>query len=304
MTIDRLSSGSGEDGRRSNVRLKVEFPEGCISARNAAAERETRYSICTCVTDLSQYREMVASFWAAGFVGSGIEFLYVDNTEGNSLDAFAAYNLFLRAARGRYVILCHQDIVLRDDCAKLDRLIAETEEYDRDWGLLGNAGGINFASLSIRLPARWGGAQRIGGPFPTRVWSLDENFIIARASANLALSRDLSGYHLYGADICMVADILGYHSYVIDFHVWHKGNGFQDISFYMLRREIIQKYRRALRTRAVATTCTQVVLSGSRVWSSVGNTSLVRQLIRFILRMYRRVRKVVQSVSASSSRGS
>ena len=55
---------------------------------------------------------MVESFRTAGFTAGDTEFLYVDNSDQNALDAFAAYNLFLRVAKGRYIILCHQDIIL------------------------------------------------------------------------------------------------------------------------------------------------------------------------------------------------
>ncbi len=57
---------------------------------------------------------------------------------------------------------------------------------------------------------------------PIRVGSLDENFIVVKRQANLALSHDMSGFHLYGTDLCIIADILGRTSYVVDFHLCHK----------------------------------------------------------------------------------
>jgi len=267
------------------------FPEGCLEAVTTASRRELQYSICTCVTRPSQYAEMVTSFRSAGFTSEDCEFLYVDNSDGNSLNAFAAYNLFLRIARGRYVILCHQDIVLRDDRSDLDRLIAAAYEFDPAWGLLGNAGGASLGRLSIRITDAWGENTRRGGPFPARVRSLDENFMIARAAANLALSGDLSGFHLYGTDISLVADVLGYHCYVIDFHVWHKGSGVVDASFWDLRAAMIAKYRRAFRARAITTTCTNLVLLPSRIGGQIANTGVAGAVMRHILRAARRGRK-------------
>ena len=88
---------------------------------------------------------------------------------------------------------------------------------------------------------------RKGGPFPVAVVALDENFIIVRAEANLAVSGNLAGFHLYGTEICLIAHILGYRSYVIDFHVWHKSKGHWDSSFLKVGNDMIAKYERALR---------------------------------------------------------
>lgn len=62
-----------------------------------------RYSICTIVTRLNEYAEMLASFRAGGFKDPDCELLYLDNTHGNVFDAYSGK------------ILCHQDIVLLED---------------------------------------------------------------------------------------------------------------------------------------------------------------------------------------------
>ena len=272
------------------------FPEVALEAVATASRRGLTYSICTCVTRPSQYAEMVASFQSAGFGFPDAEFLYVDNSTSNGLDAFAAYNLFLRIARGRYVVLCHQDIVLRDDRTHLDRLIADIELLDPQWAVLGNAGGVSINRLAIRISDRWGENARRGGPFPARVSSLDENFIIVRGEANLALSSDLRGFHLYGTDICLIADLLGYHAYVIDFHVWHKGEGTVDEAFWSLRKALIVKYRRAFRARAIATTCTNLVLTSCRVTGVIANTEGGQRAIMYFLRSINRARKILTLV--------
>ena len=72
-------------------------------------------------------------------------------------------------------------------------------------------------------------------------------------------SRDLHGFHLYGADLCLIADILGYSAYVVDFHLRHKSVGNKGSTFEVVRAELIEKYRRALRYRVIGTPSTIVI---------------------------------------------
>jgi hypothetical protein len=240
---------------------------GLMTARRAdqiRAESEIDYSICTLVTKPAQYQEMVASFEAGGFGAPGCEYLYLDNSRGNEWDAYRGYNLFLNVARGRHIILCHQDVVLLEDGrARLDAIIAELDRLDPAWGLLGNAGGRALGELALRISDPGGGDRR-RGELPARVHSLDENFIVVRRAANLALSSDLAGFHFYGADLCLVGDLLGRSAYVVDFHLRHKGKGTCDAVFYAAHAAIAAKYRRALRPRYIETTCATLFISGSR----------------------------------------
>jgi len=229
---------------------------------NALPGSGIRFSICTLVTDRAEYGEMVASFRKGGFDGADCEYLYLDNSERNAFDAFGGYNLFLTVASGDYLILCHQDILLLEDGrAALERRLAELDALDPAWALCGNAGGTAAGGLAMRITDAHG-ADRATGPFPARAAALDENFIVARRDANLALSHDLSGFHLYGADLCIIADMLGRTAYVIDFHLHHKSAGSLDARFYTARRAAIAKYKRAFRTRWIRTTCTTFLVSG------------------------------------------
>lgn len=226
---------------------------------------EITYSICTLVTRPVEYQEMLESFNCHGFDKADCEYLYIDNSRTNQAEAFAAYNLFLSLAKGRYVILCHQDIVLlQDDRKVLDARLTELEGHDPTWGVCGNAGAMEDGRLVLRITDPHTPDAAIGGPFPSRVMGVDENFIIARRRGNLALSRDLAGFHLYGADLCIMADVLGFHSYVIDFHLHHKSSGNIDVHFAELSQNLVNKYRRAFRTRTQhATTQRPLILTGS-----------------------------------------
>jgi hypothetical protein len=149
-----------------------------------------------------------------------------------------------------------------DGRATLDAALANLSRLDPNWMVCGNAGGERLGRLAIRITDPHGKNQRVGA-LPAKVVSLDENFIVVRRRANLSLSHDLEGFHLYGTDLCLNADVLGGNCYVIDFHLCHKGAGITAESFFKVRERLIQKYRRAFRSRWIPTTCTNLFVSGT-----------------------------------------
>lgn len=240
-------------------------------ADKVIAADEKIYSICTLVTNKDEYIGMIESFVDKGFCGEVCEYLYLDNTNGNKYDSYSGYNILLRSARGKFIILCHQDVRLDfDDIKSLDARIFEISQLDSMWGLLGNAGGDASGKLAIRITDKNGDDTSVG-KFPVKVNSLDENFIIAKASANLALSGNISGFHLYGADMCLVASVLGYSSYVIDFHLRHTGAG-NMLGFSEVRNLFVNKYNEAFSSRWVITTCTKLFVTGNRLAMYIFNS--------------------------------
>ena len=124
------------------------------------------YSFCTLVNDFARYERMVESFQRLGFDAGDCEFLYIDNTVANQADAFSGYNLLLRKASGRYIILCHQDIAgLDDDRETLDRLLSQLSGQDPHWGLCGNAGVDGQGRRFIRISDPYSSDQSTGAPF-------------------------------------------------------------------------------------------------------------------------------------------
>jgi hypothetical protein len=240
-----------------------------------------QFSVCTLVTRMDEYERMLETFRSAGFT-DGCEFLYADNTGGNAYDAYKAFNLFLREARGRYVIVCHQDVELvHDDRAALEQRIAELEALDPKWALLGNAGGINLTFKAVWIThGKDATFWREGERFPQRVQTLDENFILVKSEANLAVSADLSGFHFYGADACIIAEMLGFSAYVVAFHLYHRSLGTPDESFELARKELRRKYRRALRARYLQTTIARFYLSGPTLGDVLLGSSLAQKVVR------------------------
>lgn len=227
------------------------------------------YSICTLVTRPAQYAEMVASFRAAGFDGDDCEYLCIDNSAGNVFDAYAGCNRFLVEATGRYVILVHQDVELAyDDRAVLERRIAELDALDPNWAVLGNSGGTPEGLVATRISDPHE-ADRRWGTLPARSEGLDENFVLVRRDANLCLSHDIAGYHLYAADLCIMADIIGRSAWVVDFHLLHKSAGTFDPSFEEMKVRVADKFARAFRSRIIRTPSTFLMLTGAtrtRAW--------------------------------------
>lgn len=247
------------DGRamlRPSVRRPADEP---------GIEAQHRYSICTLVTDHAQYDELRASFRAGGFDAPSTEYLFIDNSGRQEACAYRGGNELLAAARGGYVVLCHQDVrLMGEGRGALDSCLADLDARDPAWAVAGNAGGIRPGALAIRITDPHGTNQR-RGHLPCRVASLDENFLVVRRSARVGFSRDLSGFHFYGADLCLAADVMGYSSYVIDFHLRHLSPGKKTADFYAAEAAFRAKWGRALRARWLQTTCRLVRVSGMAV---------------------------------------
>ena len=263
----------------------------------ADSPERLRYSVCTLVTRPDEYGVMRDSFRDAGFTDDLCEFLYTDNSTQNQCDAFAAMNVFLQEAAGEYIILCHQDIRLHDHTVtQLDTVITDLSQRAPNWGVIGNAGGIRPGHLAVRITDPKG-TNTADGPFPAQVAAIDENFMLVRRSANLCLSGDLSGFHFYGTDLCIIADILGFSSWVVDFHLHHIGGASTDkkgksefhTSYFDVRESLIRKYRRAFRSRWIQNTGTIIYLTGSRLKQIVLNSKPAVRLCKLAGKIKRRL---------------
>ena len=218
-----------------------------------------KYTIGTLVTDWDQFKEMRESFLKAGFTTQDCEFITVDNSGTNTMDAFKGNNYILSQAHGQYVILCHQDVRIKFDTrTTLDNQLAKLTLNFPNWGLAGNAGGIEPGKLALRITDPFGYNQNVNGPFPVKTQTLDGNFMVVRNGFGLGFSHDLSGFHFYDADICLHTYLKGLEVYVIDFHLQHLGAGKTDQVFYANRQTFVEKWTQKLRKRPVQLTTTLI----------------------------------------------
>jgi hypothetical protein len=212
--------------------------------------------------------------------------LYIDNSEITTFDAYQGLNIFLQKAKGKYIILCHQDIIIHDnDYNDLVQLIDEVDKKDPKWAILSNAGGVNLKWISTHITQKSGRIIREEYA-PLRVKTVDENFIVVKKSANLALSDNLNGFHLYGTDLCLIADVLGFNSYVIAFNLIHKSNGKVDKSFFESKRNLKNKYQIAFRNRFISTTITRFGLYNNWFKKQIFNTAIVLFFVRQFYKIF------------------
>jgi hypothetical protein len=243
---------------------------------------EIKYSICTLMTRKDEYQEMVNSFIEAGFNLDFTEFLYIDNSVSNNADAYKGLNFFLQKSRGEYIILCHQDILIcYDKINNLEVCIENLDQLDENWAIMANAGASGIKGIVYRLYEPNNLYKSRGNPIQ-KVTSVDENFILVKKSANLSLSGNMNGFHLYGTDLCIIANILGYNAYVVEFNLLHKSKGNVNSNFYDIKKDLQNKYTKSLNGHYIQTTCTNFYLSGNKYI----NWFLTRRFTMFFVRNY------------------
>jgi hypothetical protein len=253
-----------------------------------ALNHKYKFTIATLVTDMMEYQEMVTSYGNAGFTEDICEYIYIDNSDKNNFDAYEGLNLFLQIAQGEYVIISHQDLLINyDNIDVLNQWIEKITVIDPDWAVLSNAGGIEnnlYQRIAVHMVYE-DGFEQIRGKLPQKVCSVDENFMLVKRSANLSLSHDLSGFHLYGTDICLIAELLGHSAYAIDFKLTHKSYGKPNELFFNILKKLIAKYAKFMRSRTIITTITDFRLSRSSINTIFFNTKFAKKVFRKITKL-------------------
>ena len=218
-----------------------------------------RFHFFTLLTKDDQYAEMRASLATAGFDDSNAIFTVLDNRQTNAHEPYSAITEAVRTARAPYIVFCHQDLVFYQGPDALLGAIAEVQARDPDWAVLGNAGFTPGLDASVFLDDH-AGAHRVG-VVPARVLSLDENFLLIRRDASVGCSPELSGFHLYGTDLCLNAYALGFSAWTLDYSLMHKGSSLDGTALHRLAPAFRRAWRGRLRGGVVVTPCVVMIFS-------------------------------------------
>lgn len=140
--------------------------------------------------------------------------------------AATAYNEGFRKARTDLVVFVHQDVYLPAGWVdSLRRTVETLATDDPQWGVLGIWGGVDPGDPPGFM--YWTGVDGTAGkPFHgvREVRTLDEVVIITRKSSGLQFDERLTGFHMYGTDICLEARRRGYKSYIFAGFCVHNTN--------------------------------------------------------------------------------
>jgi hypothetical protein len=259
-----------------------------LSINKEFSQFSKQFSICCISNNADEYAQMQQSFVQNGFE-EDCEYLIADNTKENVFDAYEAINLFIKNASGKYIIVVHQDVRAIDNKTKLLQCLDELDRVDKNWAVCGNAGGVQYHE-SILYISHVKQDNITDQKLPKKVRTLDENFLILKKAAQLSLSIDISGFHLYGTDLCLLAQIKGYHCYVIPFLVKHLSEGnLKDLQNF--EKSFIQKYGQKMSLGLIQTTCTRFYLSNSSAKNMFFNS---KAMFFFVKRYFSTRRSIIK----------
>jgi GT2 family glycosyltransferase len=195
------------------------------------------FTIVTLAYNYEDYKEMLQSFDNQKGDHT-IEFIGIPNYFNMYDNIFQAYNNATDLANGKYIIYCHDDIVVTPDfLQKIKDHISELNNRRIPWGVLGPAGVFldNHKSAFYLLDSNGQKLkdvqEYIDADKPVaEVDSLDELCLITEKAKDLRFSENnLTSFHFYGIDICTQAHIRNLKSYAIEAYCHHKSDGSKNI---------------------------------------------------------------------------
>lgn len=137
--------------------------------------------------------------------------------------AGTAYNQALDDCETPWLLLAHQDVYLpRDFAARIMQALDALSQTAPDWAVAGVVGGtVSGAVLGKVWCSGNGRLIRGEATLPARAATLDELIIIIRRDSGLRFDAQLPSFHLYAADIILMAEAAGHSSWVVDAPVVH-----------------------------------------------------------------------------------
>jgi hypothetical protein len=165
------------------------------------------------------------------------EIIGIPNYNNLYENIFDALNDACDVAEGKYIIYCHEDILVKNDWLhKIKNIINNLESRSIKWGVLGPAGiNKNMTSTNYHLLDK--DLEELSIEQNNRIetfeeaCALDEMCLIIKKSTGLRFSNKVfKGFHFYAADICAISNSLGFKNFSINAPVYHASDGFKNIS--------------------------------------------------------------------------
>lgn len=164
----------------------------------------------------------------------------------NYSSAASAYNSGLKKCKNELVVFVHQDVYLPADwLSSVEVALQAIEARDPNWGVVGCWGvRVDRAKFGyLYTPGEGIIGDLMFRPEPVR--TLDEVVLIVRKSSGLEYDEGLSGFHFYGADICLAAAQSGRKCYAISAFCIHNSRQYFEFpaDFYASYRYIKHKWK-------------------------------------------------------------
>lgn len=195
------------------------------------------FSIITCIYDLENYKKLVKCI-ESQLGNYNIELISIPNFFNTFDSAYNALNAGADIASGNILIYCHDDIEFANNWLnKVKDHIEALKSQKIPIGVLGPAGitkteqssyyliDENQNKISKNDPHILASAPRY------QVQTLDEMCLITLKTNDLRFDDSLmSGWHFYGANICLKALSKGLNNFSIDAYVYHKSDGIKNLN--------------------------------------------------------------------------
>lgn len=234
-------------------------------------------SFVTCVSDWQLYWNcIVASLTRMHSAKVIFERVAIDNID-NRFSASQALNLGLEQAKGKLIIFCHQDIVFPPGwLSKLFLQVKEVEQQVKSWGVIGFAGRCVDGAQSGHVMAPWG--EIFIPPLPQQVQTLDELCLVIRKDSGLRFDEYFDHFHLYGADLCLMAACRNMPCFTVDCCLEHLSGGSKSQDWDQQKEKLVKKWwpKRHVVGKKICTTSGKIRLHSPLV-------RLIRRINRFCL---------------------
>jgi hypothetical protein len=216
---------------------------------------ENTFSVCILYRNQYLFDKLVAELKCNGFVKE-VELIAINNAE-NAWDSYRAIRYFIEKSQTDYVLICHEDIEFKQlTFDQLTLAVQSAVRHDERAAVFGVAGISRKSNRGCGHFYSKRGEEKWGIQDHGRAISLDECFLVIRKNSGVTVSEDLSGFHFYGADLCINSERAGFTNYVIEYPIAHYSEGTLDGSFFKAR-DAFEEHLKVIDYRGfIQTTCT------------------------------------------------